>query len=114
MEIKNLANGLLDSLETFDNEILPLGLYASDDLIKGKRLKPRYQEWHGTIFPYLKSQGFITGGFYPVKTCISKGYSHLLEGGFVEVILVKFSNVKVLKAVTIWRTTRRYPRFVTH
>lgn len=99
MEINALAEGLMDALENFDRDILPLGLYASDDLVQGKYSKPRYQEWNGTIFPYLASQGCQVGEFYhyPEDSCTSRGHCCLPQGERVRIILVKFSNVKVLK-----------------
>lgn len=44
---------LLDGLQEFDTAIPPLGLYASDELSPGKRLKARGYEWDRGLRPYL-------------------------------------------------------------
>jgi hypothetical protein len=58
MNLTALSTGLLDSLEQFDARILPLGLYASDELVASKNIKPRYQEWQGALTPCLTAQGY--------------------------------------------------------
>ena len=87
----------MNSLEQFDSEILPLGLYASDELVEGKNLKPRYQEWKGALVPFLKSQGYPASGFYPLNSYASKATCEIPEIGQVSIVLVKFSNIKVRK-----------------
>lgn len=96
MEIDALRNGLMDCLEQFDTEILPLGLYASDDLIEGRVTKPRYQEWKGAIFPFLVTRGCKTSGFHP-RGISSSAVCDVPAIGSVNITLVKISNIKVRK-----------------
>ena len=57
MNIDDLRNGLVDCLKQFDTDILPLGLYASDELAGANPVRSTYQEWKGAIFPFLESKG---------------------------------------------------------
>ncbi len=97
MEIIEICKGLLDALEQFDKAVLPLGLYASDDLVDGKKQKPRYQEWQGAIHPYLSSQGCSTSGFYTPSRHVAVSSFELSEVGTIGLSIVKFSNIKVRK-----------------
>jgi hypothetical protein len=103
IEINNLAEGLLDSLEQFDKDILPLGLYASDELVENQPPRPRYQEWDKAMLPYLKlqipqaSSGYYTLGFSRVNLSTSQTTWHIPHIGNTEIVLIKFSNIKVRK-----------------
>ena len=117
MNIEQLRDGLVGALERFDSKILPLGLYASDELVDARPVKPRYQEWPGAIFPFLQSKGCEPGQFRPIGSGVSPfnhqglkpGKVHPLDEfsssllcdvpdvGTTRFLLVKVSNIKVRK-----------------
>ncbi len=95
MEIDALRNGLVDCLEQFDTAILPLGLYASDELAGANPVRSTYQEWQGAIFPFLESQGCGASRFSPIDNFSSTAICHSPSIGTVTLALVKVSNIKV-------------------
>ena len=97
MEIDALRNGLVDCLEQFDTAILPLGLYASDELAGANPVRSTYQEWQGAIFPFLQSKGGSPHAVVPFNNSLSRASCSLAELGKVEIALVKISNIKVRK-----------------
>ena len=97
MDIDALRNGLADCLEQFDTKILPLGLYASDELTDARPVRPSYQEWEGAIFPFLKSHRSFTGGFSPSNNFLSHASCTCAGLGNVKIALIKISNIKVRK-----------------
>jgi hypothetical protein len=103
IEINNLAERLLDSLEQFDSDTLPLGLYASDELVENQPPRPRYQEWDKALLPCLKLQipqaslGYYTLRFSRVNLSTSQTTCHIPHIGNTEIVLIKFSNIKVRK-----------------
>jgi len=96
MQLPEFCNGLFDALEKYDTDILPLGLYASDDLAESAPKKPHFQEWQGAIVPYLQSQkcqfSSVDGrGKYHHYDALVKAP----ESGNIALRVVKFSNIKV-------------------
>jgi hypothetical protein len=96
MDLITIGEKLFDVLEQFDTDILPLGLYASDDLVEGKKQKPRHQELHKAIFPYFLSQGF-SEEFYFRDNYASCSSFKTPDGGVIGLTVVKFSSIKVQK-----------------
>ena len=97
MEIDILRRGLVDCLEKFDTAILPLGLYASDELAGANPVKSTYQEWRGAIFPFLESKGGSPRTVVSFNNSLSRASCQFAELGKVEIALVKISNIKVRK-----------------
>ena len=95
MEIDALRIGLVDCLEQFDTDILPLGLYASDELSKARPIKASYQEWEGAILPFLANHNCISWGFSPSDNFLSQTTCFVPEIGKVGIALVKISSIKV-------------------
>ncbi len=97
MEIDVLRSGLVNCLEQFDTAILPLGLYASDELSKARPIKASYQEWDGAILPFLANHNCISWGFSPLDNFLSQTTCFVPDIGKVGIALVKISNIKVRK-----------------
>ncbi len=58
MELEELCQGLLDALERFDEKILPLGLYSSDELDEAPRLVAQSQPQRKKPFPPPQHQAW--------------------------------------------------------
>lgn len=98
MELVELCDNLLAVLEQFDETVLPLGLYASDDLVEStKKLKPRRQEWYAGLVPYLKMQGYSAGQLTAKNHYAYSAWIHVPELGSVNCTVVRFSKIKVRK-----------------
>src|SRR5688572_20041448 len=97
MDLKTLTDELLDALQNFDTEVLPLGLYASDDLVADRPPGPKFQEWHRALYPLLRSYGVRGPKFDEADANVSMCRCSVPEVGLVEIVLVKFSNIKVRK-----------------
>jgi hypothetical protein len=99
MELSELCNGLFDALAEFDDKIQPLGLYASDELVKGQQNRPQYQEWQGAIVPFLESHECLFSCYLTQQRKYHSYNASLhvpgLGGTYLRV--VKFSNIKVRK-----------------
>ena len=87
----------MDCLEQFDAAILPLGLYASDELAGTNPVRSTYQEWKGAIFPFLESKGGSPRAIVPFNNSLSRASCNFAELGKLEIALVKISNIKVRK-----------------
>lgn len=90
------AVGLFNELERFDEEIAPLGLYGSDDLVEAKSSQPHYQEWPRAILPWLQKNG----GSGDVKPFLKRRHVYrakidTLETGESLLTVVKISAIKV-------------------
>jgi len=97
MNADDLRNGLVDCLEQFDTDILPLGLYASDELVEANPVRSTYQEWKRAIFPFLESKGGSPRAIVPLNNSLSRASCTFAALGKVEIVLVKISNIKVRK-----------------
>jgi hypothetical protein len=72
-----LCQELLDALDSFDRQTLPLGLYASEEYGAAEKPFPRlYQEWVRCLAPCLKQLGYKTS--LPSKPTAP----HVLDGEF--------------------------------
>jgi hypothetical protein len=91
MEIISLCDGLLDALEEFDNEVLPLGIYSVNEPQPRKRLQS--QEWERAIVPFLEEHG------YRVERSVQASWARLQnqEGESAALSTLRFSNIKVRK-----------------
>ncbi|BAU14581.1 hypothetical protein LEP3755_51300 [Leptolyngbya sp. NIES-3755] len=116
MELATLCNTLLAILEQFDETVLPLGLYACDDLVEAEpQSKPsRYQEWHKAIAPYLKMQGYSVGnprvqmesnssGKFRPKHSMYRTRFQTPAFGVVNCTVIRFSKIKVRKYGSAYR-----------
>ena len=97
MNIDALREGLVNCLEQFDTDILPLGLYASDELVETNPVKSTYQEWKRAIFPFLASKGGSPRAIVPSNNSLSRASCTFAALGSIEIALVKISNIKVRK-----------------
>lgn len=97
MEITSFCEGLLDALESFDQKIAPLGLYASGDLAKDEKTRP-WQEWYLCLKPHFQQSGGA-GSRYPCDQGKQNLMSHfsLPEIERVYFNLIKISKIKVRK-----------------
>ncbi len=89
---------VLDALEKFDQEILPLGLYGSDDLASGKKSGPRFMEWQRALQPFFRAHGgsLSTGHrLYNLQRGSIQGSARWPESDDLQVELVKISLIKV-------------------
>ena len=100
MELETLCEGLRDALERWDEEILPLGLYASDELPGGTRAE--YPEWPSAIEPFLSERLFAMSESRGRGRRRSSINRYFLEGATapgglaeVRVEIVRCSTVKV-------------------
>ncbi|HEX8833369.1 MAG TPA: hypothetical protein VF719_04175 [Abditibacteriaceae bacterium] len=93
MKLDVLCDELLDALQQYDESILPLGLYSSNDLVLAGKAKPPLAEWHDGIVPHLRSLAFKGRS---IK--MNRSYSYSLENkeaGTVHLSIVKYSKIKV-------------------
>ncbi len=102
MNVDEICDGLFNALEQFDRTVLPLGLYASDDLVEGKKIGSTFQEWKGAIAPYLAAQGYPAEGMYQYHPTRRSKYFYsssflVPDLGLIGLKVVKFSNIKVRK-----------------
>ena len=100
MKIDEMCAGLLDALERWDASILPLGLYASDELPGGASAE--YPEWPRAIEPFLSEHLFVVDEevWWNRRRCNYHRYflqDPTSSGGLAEVRveIVRCSTVKV-------------------
>lgn len=97
----NLSHTLLDALDAFDRQTLPLGLYACEEYNAKDKPFPRlHQEWHLCLKPCLEALGCRTGW-----TNIRNGeFSfNLPDGTRTEMSVVRTSKIKVRKFGSAYR-----------
>jgi hypothetical protein len=97
MNLTELCNGVLSSLEIFDEATAPLGLYASDELVASAKPKARYLEWSSAIQAYLRGIGAACPHNSSLSRNCLQSYATVPELGKVGFTLVKFSKIKVRK-----------------
>lgn len=96
-----LSAALLDALEAFDKQTLPLGLYACDEFQMKDRPFPRlHQEWHLCLKPCLEARGCRLG-YIDLRD--GQASFTLPEGTRVEMHLVRTSKIKVRKFGSAYR-----------
>jgi hypothetical protein len=114
MQLANIHTPLLDEIEHFDNAILPLGLYGSDDLSENTKPGPKFMEWSRVIQPFIRSRKGKIGGIFrnydlPKLNCCDGSVS-LPEVGDFHLSLVKISLIKVRKYGSSFRVDKHENR----
>jgi hypothetical protein len=103
MELIALSRNLLTVLEQFDEAILPLGLYSSNELPDtNQKGKWHLSEWDKAIVPYLKQQHCT---IYKLKRHPKSNQHHdayqtwlYIPGlGKVNLTMIRFPKIKVRK-----------------
>jgi hypothetical protein len=102
MNLNDVCAGLLEALQKFDEDTLPLGLYASDELVEQSPKRPYFQEWKGAIEPFLSAHKLRPEllRYWSPRKQSKHGYRAafvLPDAGNVALQVVKFSNIKVRK-----------------
>jgi len=97
MQLPEICEVLLDALEKYDTAILPLGLYASDELIAGKTIKPRQMEWQEALIPAIRSfDGRILSSRLQDTYCYEAAVN-IPELGRISLEILRYSKIKVRK-----------------
>lgn len=98
MNLNDVCAGLFAALEKFDEDTLPLGLYASDELVEAPAKCPHFHEWQGAIKPFLQTQKCNpTRLQWPREKYGYYVTYRQPEMGNVALYVLKFSNIKVRK-----------------
>ncbi len=96
-----LGAALLDALDAFDEQTLPLGLYACDEFqMKDKPFHRLHQEWHLCLAPCLKALGCHIRYINLRDGQVS---FTLPDGTRAEMHLVRTSKIKVRKFGSAYR-----------
>lgn len=92
---------LLDALEAFDKQTLPLGLYACDEFqMKDRPFHRLHQEWHLCLAPCLKALGCHIGY---INLRDGQVNFSLPDGTYTHLQIVRTSKIKVRKFGSAYR-----------
>jgi hypothetical protein len=95
MELTLFGESLFDALERFDESLLPLGLYSSEEQQHGPKKLWRYQEWEGALVPHFKAHGCRIGKMHGRDAHSYRAQVQLPGGDKVALDVVKHSGIKV-------------------
>jgi hypothetical protein len=110
-QLTRLCEGLLDALDQFDSDILPLGLYSGDDLVEHNPRYSTYQEWERAIVPYFTTvAGCECENLYPISRNVTSCDVLIPEFGQANLILVRASHIKVRKYGSGYQVDKRDDR----
>ncbi len=97
MQLSDISQTLLSALKEYDAAILPLGLYASDELVAGRNVKSRQMEWKGALIPAIRSfDGRILTSRLQNIYCYEAAVN-IPELGRISLEILRYSKIKVRK-----------------
>jgi hypothetical protein len=117
MTVNELCEDLMNVLERFDENILPLGLYSCDDLAEKQVVNHRnhrsypwknyvrqgYQEWVRAIEPHLSGEGYTAIQPHRLKDYVYVSHFDIPEIGRVNLTIARLAKIKVRKYGSSYR-----------